>query len=277
MIAARPIAVPRALRPSWLSERLSELAGMAMFGTLLVQLAPRTYAGMRDKTPLGCFVALCNHLDTLFPVNSYGVEVAAEGVLMGDSTLQDIFAWGIPVDVHGFDDGRDYGDPPSSPADCVCLCFGSPSNFQQDSTTDYAVYSTLDDYREGLPAPRVVDPRKLKPPRGRKWLPPWDGLLDLFAYVHHATGYDMLDLTGDDLAEMAAEMPPWNLDEIKSLAKSWAECKAILDRAEKLRQYIDAQPEERLPLLAGALAGDREALREITLAKSPKRLIDVWK
>lgn len=251
-----PIALPTsAVRLTWLFERVNVTANMpADFRGLLRTLAPRKLAALADQSQWACYGALINHLGTLFPVDVYVVDWATE-LYEGGETW---WTWGIPLNWEGCDYYYD-GVGNTSLAVQLIARFKDGASASMDSK-ELTVH--LDAIGPLLMQPLAPDLKK--PPRGRQWRAPWQGLNDLWNWFNQNTGYGWLDVCAYEASETGDEGPPWNLEEIRHCQQLWRECEPILKRIYALMHYIDAEPAKRLPLLAGALVGDASTLKQIT-------------
>jgi hypothetical protein len=255
--ALAPTLMPApAYRRSWLAGALRERAGYGLFKTLLKQLAPGIYARLADRSWARCYVALLRHLETLFPVYdlwSDDDDEMVEIILRGDEGPWE----GIPVYVMGVD----IEELPDSPAllRCMAEAYYDPVAFMHDTPLhDYVENGTIPPLG-GKPARHS---RLIAPPRGRKWLEPWNHLPYLWLYATGQSGNPFLDYSNTYLQE--TRLPDWHVDEIRELARLWKDAEPLLERMRILRDYIDERPRERLPLLDGAIRGDRQAVEQIT-------------
>jgi len=273
-------ALPRELayRPTALAERLMEKAGLLTFGSLLRRIALPVYDALADKSPFACYVALLRHIEThLFPIYEVDEGWFEMSALEGDDPIGILEQDGIPIQLMGVDPWSEGPNAIESPAVAACLCFRSWDRCYQDMTPE--TFECLAHIRDEPPLTTpfpVVAVASVKPPRGRKWIEPWDKLRDLYAYCHAATGSIFLD-NATSAHYDGAENPPWNVDEIEGLARDWKSAHPIVRRINEMRDYIDERPLERVPLMVRVLSRDREALREITLpVRREKMLCDVF-
>lgn len=237
------------------------------FGAMLRELAPQKYRalpGQPTPEPLACFRELSRHIATLFPVyDSYETlawdmpEDATPEELL--HTLDDM---GIPVEPMGFYDDGYHLREGASPA--LTLAYWYSSGW--DTETKLDEFDALRPYAdlEWLAGERALAKDFARPPRGRAWRAPWDGLGDLLAYVAHDTDHPFLNFTDTD----ELTNPAWNLGEIRSLTRAWELAEPVLKCIIALQKYVDAAPVRRLPQFAGLLRGDK-FLRDKTSTPSP--------
>jgi len=273
-------ALPREMtyRPSAIAERMTEKAGWLTFGSLLRQIAFPVYDALRDKSPYVCYLALLHHIeDKLFPIYYVDEDWLELNGEEGEDPILYLEQDGIPIRLMGVDPYFDGPNDIESPAVAACLCFRSWDGCHASMTP--AVFDCLADVRDEFQFPDpfpIVAVNQVKTPRGRKWIGPWDGLRDLYAYCHSSTGSVFLDNAMSAHFE-GAENPRWDPDEIKGLARDWAYARPIVERINVMRDYLDERPVERVPLMARILSRDREALREVTYpVQRAKTLCDVF-
>jgi hypothetical protein len=248
---------PTAYRRTWLAGQLEGLEYGQAFLRLLKTLAPRKAVRLSALRPLDCARALMWHVSTLFPIREADYE-----------TLNDVLHWGIPVEPLGYH--PDHGSP------AYDLAALDLSHYFMEKPADcpgFLEVSGLADWMATWWPGRVIgesesfDSARLRPPRGRALRGAWAGLPDLADYVTSGTGNLWLDYNEEDTSEM--QMPPWDVDEIRSLAHEWRRARPIYARIVALANYVDAAPRERLPILDKALRGDRETRFAITERRHP--------
>lgn len=267
-IAFPPVTLPEtAYRRSYFTGELLRLANV--FADLLVRLAPRTYRSLSDKSPRSCYGALLDYLgDELFPVfypfldedwwdNREGEDVAEMGY------GYEAEAFGIPVEVFGLDeeDIMYVGSPALALAAYLCYPYGS-INEHRPVIDDFTALKRFPELRKqyaGLFTVGHFD----KAPRGRLWTPPWNALGLLSGYAQNNTGYRWLDYSHTSISE-GGGYPPWALAEVRALAQEWKRIRPAFERLKALIAYIDERPNDRLPLLAGALCGEPQARLQIS-------------
>ncbi len=269
-----PVRLPpdAALLRSWVRDQLAEHLGWITFGSLLKRLAPDVFAALPDRSKLSVYSALLHHLATLFPIMDsafFGLDEIAEG--------DDSAYWyeGIPVDPMGIDLWEGETDSLS-----LACCFVADNNELREGGFEgldgIFVNEQLRPYADLLKVPFDIKPRYLRAPRGRRWIEPWQHVEKLFWYAINDTPWNWLNASDISLAE-SDSFPPWEVDEIRALAKSWQGAQPYLQDIEKIRAYIDDRPGERIPLLIGILRHEREALDEVTYRPRRQRtLAEVW-
>lgn len=260
---------------AWFGNELKKRAGELFFGGLLNALAPERYARMEGHGTLfqpydwrSHYFDLLDYCMTLFPICDYDFWIE-------DLSVQEVIWNGIPVGCMGVEalDGGYYSDYDlddlESPAMALCISIGDglpPEEFK----------AALGQYIGILPGwlfePNRDHPIKitLKPPRGREWIEPWNGLPDLFEFANGMTGSSFLDYSQNYAFSGEIRLPAWTVDEIKSLATLWEHSKPIYDRAMALEDYVNRRPDMMLPLLAGAIRGDGAAMHEVTRKKEKR-------
>lgn len=252
-----------AYRRTWFADRLKDAAGRGVFGRLLAQVAPRVYAQLRDRHPFACYWALIAYVDAcLFPLAPWIIDDIEFDPDEGseDDVLAALVDRGIVPGTEGVDPDDDGVD---SPALALCLRL----------TTDAHALEVLDDFdlADLWLTARPLSPRhRVRPPRGRVWRKPWQGLNDLFAWATSSSGNAFVDLSLTQVQE-SYSLDAWTLENVRVITRTWQRAKAILRRAAALRAFVDQAPAERLPLLAGALLGRRSALAAVTVARPRRR------
>jgi hypothetical protein len=117
---------------------------------------------------------------------------------------------------------------------------------------------------------RGLRPNFHKPPRGRQWREPWNGLGDLYNWVTGQTGSMILDYSTADVEEMG-EYPRWEADEIRGWTADWRAHQSTWDRVTALRDMLrQGSLRERganLTTLALALAKDETTRRTLSLPR----------
>ncbi len=245
------------VRRTWVAERLEALVEGAHFAKLLHRLAPARYRALRRRTPEAVFAALLAWCAARFPVFD---PVIDDGEAFGQS----YFCQHIPIPGFSVDP---YEDEITSPAIALCMAMTPADSGLWYENMGLNDFGCLHDYLDALP--RGTEHGAALPyaiARQRVWRPPWQGLWDLWAFAHHATGYLFLDETDASLQE-SESYPEWGLAEVRALVRHWRHARPIWQRLRTLGDYIDRQADERLPLLAGALRRDPDVLARLTAAR----------
>jgi len=240
-----------AFRRSWLAEALVNRAAGEQFFALLKRLNPDRARRVGAGRPLPAFEAVLAELP--FPTES---DYLVEQVLCGETDLEDMWHWGIPVDVQGYH--PDYGSDALLVAACTCRDDMTPGE-------EYTPHAELMAWVKTWWRP-AGELAPVRPPRGREFVSPWHALPELQRYVRQTIGNDWLDMNFEDMD--GAANPPWSAAEIRSLARMWRQAKPIAQRVDALARFVDEEPRERLPILDRALRGDRETLEQITRRKA---------
>lgn len=265
------LASLQAYRPTWFAKQLQEYDGPLRFGILLRQLEPDRYAALARATapnppkPLDCYIQVLEHLDGLFPVHPYAfslVEEAEDLGVEGENFDFNPFFNSIPVDSVR---QEPYEEELESPALALCWMFLEFANDYLDQAQYVNPQPCLKAWEALIPDWLTGVTRKNlgKPPRGREWRKPWQDLGALFSFACGITDCPFIDYTQTDLEEIV--LPDWNLEQIRALEAEWKRGKTIMDRALSLANFIDSKPQERIPLLAGVLHGDKAAWSQITI------------
>jgi hypothetical protein len=262
-------AQPEAYRRTWLARSLVELVEDRQyrgFAELYRQLDPETFARHPKATPREWYMETLQYCADRFPIidpeNFYAVQEEEYGP----------FGY-IPIEACGFDP---YNDPFESPSLAICICirpwFDDPfGNDVKRGTKDFA--NLLRDARLPFGTNDKPRARPVRPPRGREFVPPWDGLKTLYEMTYGHTGFDFLDNY-----EYFDMMPPmWNVEEIRALERQWAKAEPFARRAWALRNLVDDEPDKYARTLALALLGDKETLRRITKPAHPTPLAEILK
>ncbi len=278
-----------ARRPSWFANQFYELPALLHFVALLRELAPREYRRLEPKTPRRCYVELFRVLNRrYFPVNDWSLFEVADKRAAQYEAQDGYCSWwlnGIPFTVYGLDWEN---DETTSPALALVVLFHHRNQNLHLHGYGLPNLDVLQPYRKLLDAelsdvddahPPLVNERggALWPnryryaPDGRKWHAPWDRLHDLWLWVTASADNPFVDISS--LQQQENELwPTWDVDEIKALAAYWRQAKPILTRARALADYVDAQPQLRLPVLLGALKLEPETLEQITYRPRPRTL-----
>lgn len=235
-----------------------------------------------DNVPMtyrGVLPAVWGELKKLFPIYAW----TESEMLARDEDELVYFAQIIPVEVSGI---YWYEQDPGavSPALCVCALFWRPFDFEEflhapqmkkyvahvrpayDKLVNTLTPSRSDaEYDDGA----VYDERyiKLRTPRGRVWHSAWEAFPKTVQYASSQTGIAFLDWDQYTLDENGYDAyPPMTLADIRALAHQWREAKHTLKRIEAFCKWADADP-ARVGLMARVLAGDKDALHQITEAQ----------
>jgi hypothetical protein len=277
VIHFQAIALPGlAYRRSYFAEAI--LRQTSTFVRLLCQLAPDRYARLQDKSPMSVYWELLNCCGTLFPTfepdfDDYfdeGSEPETEYDIAAEAEQ-----FGIPLDLQGVnDDDLVTGSSPT-------LCFIA---YLSDIGPRTSVKELGEGTGESFRHIETLEPffdRELEsfncaqPPRGREWAGDWRNITDLVNYVQHNTDLMLIDNSDQLMWESGEGYGPWNMEHIRYYTECWKAAEPVFDRITALRKWIDARPENRLPLLAAAITGDKFIRRQLSQPKKSKRLIEV--
>lgn len=264
-----PIALPStAFRRSWLLEAVEDLSAGQRCIRILRELGDEKRAGLLDpRDAKRCLIALYDHVEGLgFPVNTGGLR---EGLEWENDPVADVLAHGIPIEPLGW-----HPEQSRLAFDMAILTYGTWMG-------DHGL--KLDDVSMADIAPAVTKwvmswwPGKFsspdnwrgpRAPRGRDFVSPWDGLPDLAAYCGGTVVRlsEWLTVNFEEQYE-SGNNPAWDAAHIRFMAKDWAAAKPVWDRIDKLADYVEAKPLERLKLFDSALRGERAALLQVTRPK----------
>ena len=260
MTAFAPIALPAtALSRTWFADLLMNDGLPYAFRSILRTLTPDVYAALSDKSAIECYKALLGWLaEDRLPLEVFATDAIDDFGHGGEWNDGMFWEPSIPCEVFGVS----YEEPEQNSAAKELLIYEHAKR-----TFEYSIvhFPSLARYWEDI-AKYDDDPQgyPTKPPRGRRWIEPWNGLPDLCAWMTSNTGIACLDYSWDDIHTGGTEMPPWTVADIQSLVKLWQEAKAIMLRADALAAFIDERPIERLSLLRGLIRHNHKAIREIT-------------
>jgi hypothetical protein len=274
-----PITLPKtAVRRSWLLNRADERINL--FARLLAKLDPtRTINHVHGK--MSAYFALLDYLGTLFPVFESEFEIYEDE---GENPVFVAIQMGIPADVRG----RTYEDRFEQRTWAALSAIEWFRSSSEERRRPNSYESNLNDYPALKPIQRHLEEFRyselvasaLKPGRGREWIEPWNGLLDLVEYVDSNTGIFWLDVSHMDIDESGGSYPMWSIGEIRALAREWKKAEVVWERIKRLADYIDANPANRVWLLLAVLSGLPDAREEVTRykpsARKPKTLAEVW-
>lgn len=258
-----PVLMPaRAYRRTWIADRLDDMCGRGLFLAFLRQLTPAQAALVANATTNQQVFALLMHLNNhYFPIDDYVAASVQMATDEGDLDWEDVLMMGIPVEVYGFEYERD-----ADSDDAMVFCALS-----QDYTIRSEFVGVLEKYNVHEYAGRVGRIPKL--PRGRQWIEPWGDLGLMYEWINGATQNRWLDWNTEMLEQ--GGNPPWEMEEIRALAKDWKRSEPQVKRLTNFRRFLQTKPEVKIPLLAGALVGDKHALQRMTRPARVKTLAEV--
>ncbi len=245
---------------------------------LLTQLDPRAARRTRNASARMLYVEILKWCRQRFPIQEYVLYCVEE-------EWDDEEAWGmfdvLPVEPRGFsyDD-----DMPTALAICGLLSLWNV--FADEYTVGAALlkkHAWLNEYKPRERArvgasenPYLSDYREPPhPPNGREWRKPWNALKDACEWVTARTGIAFLDYDQASMDESGYETyPRLTLDEIRASAEQWSDAAKIIERVNKLCDYV-GNDRKRTRLLADVLARKPEALRQVTRPR-PTTLAQVF-
>lgn len=270
MIAFPSIALPGpAYRRSYFAHELARL--VSVFPSLLAQLAPDVYRALKDKSAMGCYGSLLRYIDAnLFPIFDTWILDVIEDLEIDPASEAEGF--GIPVHVLGLDDEDlvyNIGSPSITLAYYLCWTSSYSGRPALDTLAALEKFPEVRRQYQELFTVKHFH----KPPRGRRWTPPWDALKLLCDYSQNGTGYRWLDYS-HIMVEEVGGYPPWHIDEIRALAREWKRTQPVWERLKAIIEHVDARPTERLPLLGGALCGEKQARLQISQPEHSKTLAE---
>lgn len=246
-----PIKLPFAVRLSWLA---NQLCGEVNFRLLFREVAPGKYREARPKTQLQAYVRLLDWLSDQMPINVYGAKEYAAQLLAEGESLE---CGGIPVIPQGFE----HEDQGSVTLAVLIVVMSAEGYYRAEAIRSYAaLLASLFGESSYLQVDHLM-----KLPRGRVWRAEWRGLPDLLQWINHSTGFDLLDMTCDDMD--FDSYPGWNAGEIKNLIALWKEAEPMFNRFTAFREWVDANPAERVPLMCRVIANAPGAMNEVTELK----------
>lgn len=264
-----PVLPAQTFRRSWLLDQCRNAAAGQRFLKLLWQLDPRTKTTARGWTWPQVYGAVAREVGELFPI----YEPDEGEIEYGETTLEDVLNWGIPVAPLG-----NLAEMGGSARELTMLTL---CPWQMDELDDCTTLrqNRLTDWVRSWWVGRAVDAqgawlRKWRLPRGRQFTGVWLGLPDLMRWARGVTGNVWLDTHPDEFD--GSNGPSWTMNEIRSLARLWAQAEPIANRANMLLAYVEAQPRDRLQLLYQVFMGEPEALAMVTVPKHPLTLAEVF-
>lgn len=268
-----PITLPdTAFRKSCIARLFRKRANL--FAQLLAQVAPRVYEATADRTGWDYYKALLAWCDVRFPI--WEPDYLEDEIGAGEDAMDILTEMGIPVSPVGLIDEEMF-DFTSATLNVVTYLL-HPMRERPDLGSSRLWNRTRDDWTN-LPFLRPfseieIDVSNFNAPRGRQWMGRYKSLPHLIQYIYHDTGNQLLDLCSYDLDE--GGNPPWSIDDINFLIKDWAEALKIWKPLTALIEWLDAEPNGRIPIVLGALAGDQAVRREISRPKHAKTLAEVF-
>ena len=263
-----------AWRRTWIAAQLQRTCNS--FAVLLEQLAPKRWARLAGENTQAIYyelLSVCSERFPLFDPYFYTDEDPTDG-----DPIEERLEFGIPIDLLGIPDEEiEYGTSPTfgfigylmEPAEWRT----SPREFQRDMGKSWRNIAELQPFYE-----KYIEHRWCQAPRGREWRGVWKPITALAEYVMHDTGNWMLDVSNRAAQEDYGEgaYPPWTIEDIRNCEREYQRAKPVLKSILALRDYVDARPGERLPLLAAALTGDHEMRRQLSKPKRVKTLAEVF-
>lgn len=245
------------------------------FANLLAQVAPRIYAATDARTDWDYYAALLAWCEDRFPV--WTPDYLQEEIGVGEDATQMLIHMGIPVEPIGLPD-EDMFDFNSTTLNVVTYLLHSRAERPDFDSTTFRVRVRHDDWTK-QPFLRTfseseIDVANFNATRGREWTGRYKSLPRLLEYIYHDTGNQWLDYCTYDLDE--GGNPPWSVDDINFLTKDWTAAKKIWKPLSDLIQWLDAEPNGRIPIVLGALTGDQAVRREISHPKRSKTLGEVF-
>lgn len=295
-LIAGVFAAPAPLyRPTWVARTLAKEADNWFFINLLRQVAPERFAALPERSGAKCFRALVEHCGMLFPfqpLNDSDVFKTWDGQTITICTAAR--ADGILVEYLGYE----YADYHNG-SDLAAMVFlkiasndgseleGDNYDFFFDPPDEVDLKAELHQAGAWSDQLGTIWDRPLtggcfKPPRGRAWIQPWDGLADYLAWLTRSTGSLILDYSCQDIADMEDGYPRWDAEEIASLANDWkmtAPRWARIDRfATHMAKAKGAERAQQLVIMAKLLTGDATArlLYCEKAAPRPRTLAEVF-
>lgn len=271
--ASLPIP-PTALKRSYILGQLSDVRTVLGWLDILTELAPRKAANLNPLKPIEVYEALWNHVnDNMFPLYELDLAGAEEVAAMDGASVADyIDQDGIPIEVLGLDSEQYYWNG-TSPTLMYCMLFEDGDHNVSATEGNKVLKPHLKRIMPYLE--KGLFAKYAYAPRGRAWRAPWDALGHVVDYVRHQTGLNMLDWSHAAIWE-GGGFPEWNIDELRGNAAEWKDAKPLWAKIQKFTAYVDANAKERLPLLAGALAGDAAIIQRLTVAAPGKTLAEIF-
>lgn len=269
-----PIVLPdTAYRKTCVARLLREKTNF--FANLLAQVAPRIYAATDARTDWDYYAALLAWCEDRFPV--WTPDYLQEEIGVGEDATQMLIHMGIPVEPIGLPDENMF-DFNSTTLNVVTYLLHSRAERPDFDSTTFRVRVRHDDWTK-QPFLRTfseseIDVANFNATRGREWTGRYKSLPRLLEYIYHDTGNQWLDYCTYDLDE--GGNPPWSVDDINFLTKDWTAAKKIWKPLSDLIQWLDAEPNGRIPIVLGALTGDQAVRREISHPKRSKTLGEVF-
>jgi hypothetical protein len=258
------------LRRSWLVEQLKPSAASKLL-KILQAFAPEKAQELRGQPGLRIYGALCAHLKPLLPLYE---TVFGDWRGVNDVT-EEAFYHGVPVNYFGFDESAITYETSYDPS-LALIWWLIPEDFDrwdviddpQPNTRHSDLPASLKKHAAALQvlSDRMTSQKWTLPPRGRQWKGVWAFLPDVYAYVTHTTGCQLLDFSKNNVYE-GDDLPPWDVDEIRGLIQDWKRAAPTWEGIKALVEYVD-DDKARLLDLGLALTGNEPTRRELS---EPKR------
>lgn len=268
-----PITLPApALSRRWVASLLWSDGLPYTFPYILHTLAPDVYAALQNHSMIECYKALLNWLDSndetgnrRLPINILWAQTHIEDYEYlyreRGGTSEDAW-WESTIPLLTFGVDIENLTDQESQAKALIICEVT----EYGNEYDLKAFPALVPYLDVIPNMDDCDITEFgKPPKGRKFIEPWDGLGNLCDWMASMTGHDILNLSDTDVWEGAIEMPPWTVDDLRSLIDDWKDAQVVMNSANLLADFIDKHPRERLPLLQRVIHQDVKALESVTI------------
>ena len=173
----------------------------------------------------------------------------------------------IPVETYGYDLEDALGV--SSPTKALVIY----EYYAHEFDNGLREFDILAPYLDVLQAKPDIIARPIRVPGHRRLKKQWRGLPHLCAWMTTDTNNAFLDFSDNDVGTGGVEMPPWTVEDVRSLMRTWKDAKAYMDCANEFADYIDAAPLERLPLLQRVIRRDPQAEKMVTVSAPARTLI----
>jgi hypothetical protein len=255
-----------------IADRLGSVRGFGELRTLLAQMDPAAWAKVKRGNWREWYAALCASCNKRFPV----WEGAVDQWAMEADGLNDVMAYGIPLDLHGIDDESAFD------VDSVAMAVGVIERHELHSMVPSALQAHADLVRPMLKANEETVPIRIrvdgtqtpaeakaktppiaKPMRGWVFAAKWSGWPVYRDYMLSKTGNGFLDYSMFD--EM--ELPDWNMAEINDLQQQWARALPVWNQITAFIKFIDSNPTRTLPVLVRLWMGDKSVLPLVSVKK----------
>lgn len=269
-----PVRVNTAPRRSYFLNKFQDIEFGLRWKEMLVKLAPGKAKKLSPLEPMKCYEALLAHCSKLFPIADTLIDEWEDE--SDYSAAYEAWSYGVPIDVLGVDyDELHYT---RSPAIALPLLYSEYGGDRIDNRV--SVMRNIDSLKDVKSLAKIISRPLAEKWRDayirRTWAKPWDTAGLFLDYCYGNTGYQILDWTHSAISQ-GGGFPEWSIEEIRGNATEWAMAEPAYKQICKFQEYVNANAEKRLPILAGILTADPKIIERYSTEKRIKYLKDILK